>query len=49
VEAAEVMLGGVPVDDRESLAALGVEPTPLERTFGDTVAWLRESGRLPVA
>lgn len=49
VEAAEVMLGGVPVDDRESLAALGVEPTPLERTFGDTVAWLREIGRLPVA
>jgi nucleoside-diphosphate-sugar epimerase len=48
-EAAMVMVSGVPLDDRASLTRFGVELTPLERTFGDAIAYLRAIGRLPEA
>ena len=46
-EAAMVMTGGVPLDDRASLERFGVELRPLAVTLGDAVAFLRRIGRLP--
>lgn len=46
-EAAMIMASGVPVDDRRSLEAFGIELRPVEKTFADTIAYLRDIGRLP--
>jgi len=46
-EAAIVMTRWAPHDDRSSLARFGIELTPLTQTFADTLAYLREIGRLP--
>jgi nucleoside-diphosphate-sugar epimerase len=47
VEAAMVMITGVPLDDDACLARFGVALTPVDQTFADVVTYLRTIGRLP--
>lgn len=46
-EAAVIMTSGVPTEDAATQAELGVTYRPLDETFRDTLAWLRETGQLP--
>lgn len=45
-EAAIVMTSGVPTDDAATQVELGHTYRPLDETFRDTIAWLRETGQL---
>ncbi|MEZ5383605.1 MAG: NAD-dependent epimerase/dehydratase family protein [Microthrixaceae bacterium] len=45
-EAAQVMTCGAPTDDSGTQAAFGMAYRPLAQTFADTVAYLRDLGRL---
>jgi nucleoside-diphosphate-sugar epimerase len=47
-EAAIIMTSGVPTDDSATLAEWGHDYRPTVDTFRDTIAWLRETGALPI-
>lgn len=48
-EAAAVLTRSVPVDDAEACRLIGPTPITAERSFGDLIAWMAATGRIPDA